>query len=75
MPFVEPQSVLSGSKIVDNAFRLSDIQMMTLGNSRERTAGEFEGVFKAADPRFHLVKIHRTPGSSLSILEVRFNTE
>ena len=49
--------------------------MMTMSNSRERTAAEFEGLFKAADHRFHLGKIHHTPGSSLSILEVRFNTE
>ena len=49
--------------------------MMTCCNARERTAEELEGLFKAADPRFHLVKIHHTPGSSLSILEVRFNTE
>ena len=74
MSSVKSQSVLSDSTIVDNAFRLSDIQMMTMCNSRERTAAEFEEMFKAADPRFHLVKIHRTPGSSLSILEIRFNT-
>ena len=46
---------------------------MTANNSRERTAEEFEGLFKAADPRLRLVDIHRTPGSPLSIIEVRFN--
>ena len=54
-------------------YRLTDIQMMTVCNSRERTAEEFEALFKAADPRFRLVGIHRTPGSPLSIVEVRFN--
>ena len=61
--------------VVDNAFRLSDSQVMTYCNARERTAAEFESLFQAADPRFHLVEVHITPGSSLSILEIRFNTE
>ena len=61
--------------VVDDVFRLSDSQVMTCCNARERTAAEFEALFKAADPRFHLVEVHITPGSSLSILEVRFNTE
>ena len=69
------QNALSSSTVVDNAFRLSDSQVMTCCNARERTAAEFERLFKAADPRFHLIKIHSTPGSSLSILEVRFNIE
>lgn len=75
MSSAESENVLSGSTVVDNAFRLSDSQMMMMCNSRERSAGEFEGLFKGADPRFHLVKIHHTPGSSLSILEIRFNVE
>lgn len=75
MSSAKSPNLLSGSNVVDNAFRLSDIQMMTMSNSRERTAAEFEGLFKAAYHRFHLGKIHHTPGSALSILEVRFNTE
>ena len=47
--------------------------MMTMCNSRERTAEEFEALFKAADQRFHLVDVHRTLGNPLSIIEVRFN--
>ena len=46
--------------------------MMTVCNSRERTKEEFEKLFKAADERFQMVDVHRTPGSPLSIIEVGF---
>ena len=54
-------------------YRLSDFQMMTVNNSRERTKEEFEALFKAADLRFRLVDVHRTLGSPLAIIEVGFN--
>ena len=53
--------------------RIADMQMMTVCNSRERTAEEFEGLFHKADSRLKLVNIHRTPGSAMAIMEVRLS--
>lgn len=47
------------------------MQMMTVINSQERTAEEFEKLFTEADPRLKLVKIHAAPGAPLSVLEVK----
>lgn len=49
------------------------MHMLTCHNACERTAQEFEELFTAADPRFKLAQIHRSPASSLAIVEVRFS--
>ncbi len=51
------------------------MQMLVALNSRERTKDDFERLLKEADPRFNLVSIHTSPGSSLSIVEARFSEE
>lgn len=57
----------------DLTSRMSDMQMLTCMNARERTAQDFEKLFTAADARFKLVNTHRSPGSPLAIMEVRFS--
>ena len=53
--------------------RTSDMQMLTLMNARERTAQDFKNLFTAADPRFKLADIHRSPGFPLAIMEADFS--
>jgi hypothetical protein len=49
--------------------------MKQLFNSRERTAEEWRRLFKEADIRFCLEEITTSPGSALSVIEVRWIAE
>lgn len=49
------------------------MQILTLMNAHERTAQDFENLFTAADPRFKLADIHRSPGSPLALMEADFS--
>ncbi len=46
--------------------------MLTLSNARERDRDDWEKLFKEADNRFRLVSAHVPRGSSLGIIEVRW---
>ena len=45
--------------------------MLTLQNSKERDAGEWEGLFQEADPRFKFVGIRKLLGPS-SLIEAEW---
>ncbi|KAF2873316.1 O-methyltransferas-like protein [Massariosphaeria phaeospora] len=54
---------------VERTIRGVDMVMLSLHNSREREKGEWEPLFKAADPRFGALKFYHPQGASLSIIE------
>ena len=47
--------------------------MLSCLNASERTVQDFEELLTAADPRFKLANIHRSPASPLAVMEVRFS--
>ena len=53
-------------------YRNTDMQMLTMMNSKKRTLQEFDEIFAAADPRFKLANVHMSSGSPLAIMEVHF---
>lgn len=51
-----------------------DLAMLAQFNSRERTAKDFEDVFRQADPRFHVIDINKPRGSAMAIIEVAWRS-
>ena len=65
--------VLEDGPVADMTGRFGmqmDSIMATLLNAQERTAREYEGLFKAADQRFVLDGVRRPEGSTMSVVEV-----
>lgn len=50
-----------------------DIQMLTMFNSKERTAEDWASVFKLADSRFQVNVIKLVPGSSVGLIDMVFD--
>ncbi|KAL8810901.1 MAG: hypothetical protein Q9223_007651 [Gallowayella weberi] len=48
----------------------TDMIVLSIFNGTERTAREFEDLFKKADARLMIVAIRKPPGSALSVIEV-----
>ena len=59
------QETLWDEKII----RTMDLVMLTLLNAQERTAGEFEDMFRRADPQFVFKGVTRPKGCRMSIME------
>jgi hypothetical protein len=53
----------------EKIIRTMDLVMLTLLNAQERTAGEFEELFRRADPRFVFKGVMRPKGCRMSIVE------
>jgi len=53
----------------EKIIRTMDLVMLTLLNARERTAGDFEDLFKNADARFKFLGVTRPKGCRMSIIE------
>lgn len=49
-----------------------DMLMLTLCNARERDSDDWKMLFKQADERFHFVGAFVPEGSSLAIIEARW---
>ncbi|KAL9116310.1 MAG: hypothetical protein Q9187_007166 [Circinaria calcarea] len=67
----------SGSinRVLEKQARLLDMQMLVSLNAKERTAEDWEVLFKKADPRLNLAQVHRLPGSFVAVMEVKFQTK
>lgn len=50
--------------------RHTDILMFTLYGAKERSRGDFEALFKLADPRLKVKKVQHPPSTIFSMLEV-----
>ena len=53
----------------EKIIRTMDLVMLTLLNAQERTAGDFEALFRRADPRFVFRSVTRPKGCRMSIVE------
>jgi hypothetical protein len=53
----------------EKIMRTMDLVMLTLLNAQERTAGEFEELFRRADERFVFRGVTRPKGCRMSIVE------
>lgn len=53
----------------EKIMRTMDLVMLTLLNAQERTAAEFEDLFRRADPRFVFRGVTRPKGCRMSIIE------
>ena len=49
-----------------------DMLMLSLCNANERDRDDWEALFKEADDRFHLISVHVFKGSSLGVIEARW---
>lgn len=59
----------------EKIIRTMDLVMLTLLNAQERTAGEFEDLFRRADPRFVFKGVTRPKGCRMSIVEAVWGGE
>ncbi len=50
--------------------RNTDLSMLVLFNSNERTARAFETLFQQADSRYHVVNVKKPKGNTMAIIEV-----
>ncbi|KAF7945255.1 hypothetical protein EAE96_010033 [Botrytis aclada] len=62
-----PSNSLSLSS--ERSIRSLDMIMLSMHNSREREAEEWQDIFREADPRFGVLKIWTPAGASLAIIE------
>jgi len=59
----------------EKIMRTMDLVMLTLLNAQERTAGDFEELFRKADERFVFKGVTRPKGCRMSIVEAIWNGE
>lgn len=59
----------------EKIIRTMDLVMLTLLNAQERTAQEFEDLFRRADPRFSFKGVVRPRGCRMSIVEAVWEGE
>lgn len=59
----------------EKIMRTMDLVMLTLLNAQERTAGEFEDLFRRADGRFVFKGVTRPKGCRMSIVEAVWGGE
>ena len=64
---VPPMGVLPN--VMDKEVRWLDCAMLALFNAGDRTAEQWEGLFKKADPRYKYRGIKYVPGSNMSFIE------
>lgn len=57
----------------ERQIRAMDVVVMSLFNSQERETGDWEALFKAADPRFGNVKLWKPDGAYLGLIEATWN--
>jgi hypothetical protein len=49
-----------------------DLAMLQVQNSRERERGDWETLFREADPRFKFLGVEQPRGSKLALIEARW---
>ena len=63
------------SSYQERSLRSMDLAMLEFHNAKERDEDDWAHLLQRADRRFHIVDIKQPPGSTLSIIEVRWRSE
>lgn len=61
--------------VAERPMRSMDLQMALMTNAKERDFGEFEALFRRADPRLSIRNVVKPLGSLMSLLEVGLSPE
>ncbi|OHF00081.1 O-methyltransferase [Colletotrichum orchidophilum] len=61
--------------VTERPMRSMDLQMALMTNAKERDFGEFEALFRRADPRLSIRNVVKPLGSLMSLLEVFLSPE
>ena len=70
--FIEQRISKSKSKKIHHVVRSMDLAMLEFHNAMERDGDDWARLLHKADGGFHMVDIKQPPGSSLSVIEVRW---
>lgn len=60
----------SVTTVTERQLRTRDLAMLQIHNSGERNIEDWEGIYKEADPRLRVKRVHLPFGSQMSVMEL-----